>query len=312
MPLPLRRLLGSSGQEDHGVKLGEENPATFYGARIQPLFEGHCVTCHGQNKHKASLRLDSFAAVMRGGKHGPVIKPGDVKGSELFRRITLPPSDDDFMPAENKRPLSASGVKLIETWISSGASRTLAADAIAAAPASSASQTAIAELDFPEVDPNAVSRDRAAFASIMSEVQLRLPNVVEYQSRTSADAVVNASWLGSKFGDDDVAVLAPLTEWIVAADFSGTAITDRSSRTIAAMKKLRHLRMAHTLITDATIQELGSLNHLESLSVFDTQVTASSLSMFARLSKLQHVYVGETRIPPGAAIPSQIKDKLVF
>jgi uncharacterized membrane protein len=160
MPSPLRKLLGASGVDNDGTKRAEESPATFYGARIQPLFEGHCVTCHGQSKHKAGLRLDSYAAAMRGGKHGPVIKPGDLKGSELFHRITLPPSDDDFMPADNKRPLSVNDVKLIEAWISSGASRTLTADAIAAVPANSAPQTTVAELKFPDMDPKAVTRGR--------------------------------------------------------------------------------------------------------------------------------------------------------
>ena len=44
-------------------------------------------------------------ALMRGGKHGPVIKAGNAKGSELFRRVTLPPSDDDAMPAARQAPL---------------------------------------------------------------------------------------------------------------------------------------------------------------------------------------------------------------
>jgi uncharacterized membrane protein len=312
MPLPLRKVLRVSGLENNGVKLAEESPSTFYGARIHPLFEGHCVTCHGQSKHKAGLRLDSYAAAMRGGKHGPVIKPGDLKESELFRRITLPSTDDDFMPADHKRPLSASDVKLIEAWISSGASHTLAADAIAAVPPSSGKQTTIAEVSFPEIDPNAVAKERAASAPIVSQIQLRLPNIVDYRSRTSAEVVVNASWRGSKFGDNDLAALAALSEWIVAADFSGTGITDRSARAIAGMKKLRQLRLAHTAITDNTIQELGSLDQLESLSVFDTRVTASSLATFARLSKLQHIYAGETKIPHGSAIPAQVKDKLVY
>jgi hypothetical protein len=39
---------------------------------------------------------------MRGGKHGAVIKAGDGKGSELFRRISLSPSSDDFMPSEQQ------------------------------------------------------------------------------------------------------------------------------------------------------------------------------------------------------------------
>src|SRR5262249_24196325 len=209
----------------------------------------------------------------------------------------------------NKRPLSISEVKLIQAWISEGASHTLALGAIADIPTS---LTTAAEVIFPEGDPDAIAKERQAFAEILSQVQLRLPNIVEYQSRNSAYVVVNASWRGSKFGDNDVAALAALGQRIIAADFSGTAITDRSARDIAAMKKLRQLRLAHTAITDSTIQELASLDQLESLSIFDTRVTESSLPMFARLAKLRNVYAGETKIPHGAAVPAQIKDKLVF
>jgi uncharacterized membrane protein len=310
LPSRLRTLLGPSSSETSIISV--KDPSAFYDVRIQPLFAGHCVTCHGQSKHKAGLRLDSYALVMHGGKHGPVIKPGDLKGSELFRRVTLPQSDDDFMPADNKRPLSASEVKLIQTWIAEGASRSLRAEVLAALPGNASTETTVAEVTFPATDPAAVARERAAVASILSRVQLRLPNIVEYESRTSADLVVNASWRGAKFGDDELAELAALSPSIVAADFTGTAITDRSARVIAAMKKLRHLRMAHTAITDRTIESLGSLDELESLSVFDTQVTESSLSMFIRLAKLRKVYAGGTKIPQGIAMSSPVREKLVF
>ena len=39
---------------------------------------------------------------MRGAESGEVIKPGNLKESELFRRITLPESDDDVMPSDGK------------------------------------------------------------------------------------------------------------------------------------------------------------------------------------------------------------------
>jgi len=307
MPEPLRRLLEESGTS--AASSAQESTTTFYGARIQPLFEGHCVTCHGPAKHKANLRLDSYAAVMHGGKHGPVIKVGDPKGSELFHRITLPPTDDDFMPAENKRPLSSNDVKMIEVWISSGASRILA---VGAAPAIPSERTTVAEINFPEIDTNSVARDRAALAQLLSKIQLRLPNVVEYQSRSSPDLVINASWLGSKFGDTEIAVLTPLSERIVSADFSNTAITDRSAPALGAMKELRQLRLAHTIISNTTVRELASLDHLELLSIFDTRVDASSLMLLARLPKLQHLYAGQTRIPGDSAIPPQLHGKLVF
>jgi len=310
LPSPLQTLLGPSTSETGVVSV--KDPSSFYDVRIQPLFEGHCITCHGQSKHKAGLRLDSYALVMRGGKHGPVIKPGDLKGSELVRRITLPRSDDDFMPADNKRPLSASDVKLIEMWIAEGASRTLRAEVLAALPGNASTETTVHEVTFPATDPAAVARERTAVSSILGRVQLRLPNVVEYESRTSANLVVNASWQGAKFGDDELAELAALGPSIVTADFSGTAITDRSARVIAAMKKLRNLRMAHTAITDSTIESLGPLDQLELLSVFDTRVTDSSLPMFEHLVSLRKVYAGGTKIPQGIAMSSPVREKLVF
>ena len=123
---------------------------------------------------------------------------------------------------------------------------------------------------------------------------------------------MTASWLGSKFGDDEMKALGPISDRIVAADFSNTAITDRSATALAGMKNLRQLRLMHTNLTDTTIQALGTLEQLESLSVFDTRVTASSLPVLARLPKLRHVYVGNTKITASNDMPSVIRDKIVF
>ncbi len=310
LPSRWQSLLGPSTPETSAVSV--QGPSTFYDVRVQPLFEGHCVTCHGRSKHKAGLRLDSYALAMRGGKHGPVIKPGDLKGSELLRRVSLPQSDDDFMPAGNKRPLSASEVRLLEAWILEGASRTLRAEVLATLPDGGSTEAIVSDVSFPETDQAAVARERTAVASILSQVQLRLPNTVEYESRTSADLVVNASWQGAKFGDQELAELAALSPAIVSADFSGTAITDRSAQLIAAMKKLRHLRLAHTAISDHTIESLGSLDELQSLSIFDTRVTESSLATFTRLAKLRKVYAGGTKISQAIAMASPVREKLVF
>jgi hypothetical protein len=41
--------------------------------------------------------------------------------SELLRRISLDPKDDEFMPAEGKTPLTARQVDIIRWWIGAGA-----------------------------------------------------------------------------------------------------------------------------------------------------------------------------------------------
>jgi uncharacterized membrane protein len=286
-------------------------PNTFYGARIEPIFEARCVTCHGPSKHKANLRLDSYRALMRGGKDGPVILAGNLKGSDLFRRITLPPSHDDFMPKQGNRPLSSDQVKVIELWIGAGASATQPVEAIKDAPAGSVSPP-VAEVAFEEIDLAAVTKLRAGMVPAVAQFQKQFPNILEYESRGSANLYLNASLLGAKFGDSDLAALAPLAEHITVADFSRAAITDRSATAIAAMKHLRVLRLMHTGITDTTVQGLGSLDQLEALNVFDTRVTPAALPAIARLPRLAHCYVGQTAIPPGIAVPQPLAGKLVF
>ena len=139
------------------------------------------------------------------------------------------------MPKEGKRPLSVDQVKLIELWIDAGASGTLPVDAIKDAPGGSASP-AVAEVTFEAIDADAVTRMRAGIAPAVAQLQKQFPNILDYESRGSANLFLNASILGAKFGDNDLAAFAPIAEYITVADFSRTAITDRSVIAIAAMK----------------------------------------------------------------------------
>ena len=309
MPAPLAGLLGVSNPLEAPTNSRYGGRGTFYGAHIQPIFAQHCVTCHGRNKHKANLRLDSFEAVMRGGKHGAAIKAGDAKSSEILRRVSLASSDNDFMPPE-RSPLSPAEIKLIEAWVTSGASGT--------APAGAINNVAVNDLKapvqvtFPDIDPVSVEKQRASLEPVVAKLQQQLPNVVEYQSRGTSDLAVNAGWFKSQFGDSQLAALSPLAEHIVAADFSGTSITDRSANGIGAMKRLRVLRLMHTRITDSGVQALASLSELETLNLFDTRVTSTSLDVLARLPGLKHIYVGQTKIPAGGSVPDTLKQKLVF
>lgn len=309
MPIALRHALGvpSGGS----ASLSVVDAKTFYGARVHPIFAARCVSCHGAGTHKGNFRLDNYKALMRGGKDGPVVRAGNVQGSDLFRRITLPLGHDDFMPKEGKRPLSSDQVQVIGLWIGWGASDTLPVDAIKDAPAGSASPT-VADVIFEEIDPAAVTKVRAADALAVAQLQKQFPNILDYESRGSADLHLNASMLGLKFGDSDLAAFAPLAEHITVADFSRTAITDRSASSIAAMKRLRVLRLMNTGITDATVLRLGSLDQLESLNVYGTPVTSAALPAIAKLPKLAHLYAGETAIPPGTSVPSVLAGKIAF
>ncbi len=54
-----------------------------YEKNIRPLFEASCFRCHGQQRQRGGLRLDSLEAALKGGEDGKVITPGDSKASPL-------------------------------------------------------------------------------------------------------------------------------------------------------------------------------------------------------------------------------------
>jgi len=237
------------------------------------------------------------------------VKAGDLNHSELFQRVSFALGSEKIMPPQGKPPLSADQIKLIELWISAGAPPNLAANAIQGAPAAA---RPAAEVTFLEMDDAAVDKQRAPFAAALAELEKRYPDSIEYESRGSAKLAINASLMGGRFGDDDLAQLKPLYGQFVAADFSNTAITDRSASNLAAMKHLRMLRLMHAKITDATVLALGGLNELESLNVFGTEITPAALKAAEHMPDLQHLYAGETNITTNTSLPDALKGKVQF
>lgn len=244
-------------------------PGSFYAARVAPLFQDHCVGCHGPARAKAGLRLDSFAALMLGSRHGAVIRAGDPGHSELVSRISLPSSDDRAMPPSGKTPLTDDEVTVIRLWVGAGASGSVAT--VKGAP------KLVKPVIIPASDPAQVARQRAALAAAVSRLQQQLPGVVAYESRGSADLDINASVMGARFGDRELALLAPLSARIVVADFSRTAITDSSAPALAAMTALQSLRLSDTKITDTLVRALAPLKKLRALTVTGTKVTDGAL-----------------------------------
>jgi hypothetical protein len=92
-----------------------------YAKDIKPIFEKTCFKCHGEEKQKGKLRLDSLAAVKKGGEDGEVIIVGKSEKSMLIHSVSgVDP--DEIMPPEGKGdPLSKEQIGLIRAWIDQGA-----------------------------------------------------------------------------------------------------------------------------------------------------------------------------------------------
>lgn len=55
---------------------------------IRPLFEASCFGCHGAERQKGGLRLDSLEAVLKGSEDGKVLVVGKSKESSLVIAVS--------------------------------------------------------------------------------------------------------------------------------------------------------------------------------------------------------------------------------
>jgi len=87
---------------------------------ILPILNRRCVECHGKDKQKGKLRLDSFAEFSKGADGEKIVIAGKPGESHFISRVLLPDSDDERMPPKGNR-LHKSVADLFARWVEQGA-----------------------------------------------------------------------------------------------------------------------------------------------------------------------------------------------
>jgi mono/diheme cytochrome c family protein len=89
---------------------------------VKPILAKNCVACHGPDKQRSSLRLDTAAALLRGGNLGAAVVPGKSLESLLIKAVTgANEKEIAAMPPPNKPRLTATEVAALRAWIDAGA-----------------------------------------------------------------------------------------------------------------------------------------------------------------------------------------------
>jgi hypothetical protein len=96
---------------------GDPSAPEFFEKEVRPLLAHRCQTCHGASKSKGDLRLDSRAAILKGGNTGPAIVPGKPEESLLIDAINY--GELYQMPPKSK--LDAREVAILTRWVALGA-----------------------------------------------------------------------------------------------------------------------------------------------------------------------------------------------
>jgi hypothetical protein len=266
---------------------GAKAEPSFYEARVGPILEHHCVTCHGPEKSKAKLRLDSFEHLKRGSENGEIVIGGNVEDSELFYRIALPETHEDVMPSDGKPLLSAAEIKVIELWIKAGASPIAAVSAFPDAPALKRQPAPVVPL----------TADWQPLVAQIRALEKELGVKLAPRSLVATDGLVlRTASAPSRCDDAALATLEPIAAYIVEAELARTKVTDAGLVAIARWENLRSLDLTRTAVTSRGLTQLASLKKLERLNLTSTGVDDAGIQALREIPALQRLWVFETRV----------------
>src|SRR5262245_17687445 len=119
----------------------------FFESKIRPVLANNCYTCH-TGAQSGGLRLDSRDAILKGGKSGPAVVPGDPQKSLLIQ-VTNHSHASIKMPPGDK--LEEVELNDLSKWVASGA--VWPASAAPAAPSGPGYQITAAQRAFWSFQP---------------------------------------------------------------------------------------------------------------------------------------------------------------
>src|SRR5215510_13901693 len=120
----MKKLIVISGMVGVAAWLNGAEAKIDFGKDIQSIFEKSCIKCHGPEKQKGKLRLDTLEAVLKGGEDGKVVQAGKSADSLLVQNVAQIGDEDLYMPPPDNKdkipPLTKEQIGLIRAWIDQG------------------------------------------------------------------------------------------------------------------------------------------------------------------------------------------------
>src|SRR3954454_17768055 len=100
-----------------GVSALAQTPADLFESKVRPLLATQCYACH-TNSQLGGLRLDSREAMLKGGKSGAALVPGDPDKSLLIRAVR---QTDAALKMPMGGKLKDAEIEDLVTWVKAGA-----------------------------------------------------------------------------------------------------------------------------------------------------------------------------------------------
>jgi hypothetical protein len=289
--------------------IGSAGPdSVLFKDAVTPILNAKCVSCHGPDKQKGKLRLDSVDAILKG-SDGENVIPGKVEDSLLTHRILLPGDDDEHMPPTDETQLTKEEVEVLKFWVASGAKTDAkiadlkpasevakAIDLVIANPPKASGATAAK----PAVDPKVAEANAKAAAEVIAKVEKEGASLMAIAQDTP-DLRFSALNVAKDYADKNLETLKPVAAQIKWMDLARTQVTDAGLASVATMKNLTRLHLENTKVGDAGLDQVKGLASLEYLNLYGTAVTDAGIAKLSGLKNLKKLFVWQTKVTDDGA-----------
>jgi cytochrome c len=94
-----------------------------FGTDVEPILEKNCLECHvpgGPGFEASGFDMSNYEALMKGGKYGAFVNPGDPQGSNLMVLVEGRAHPSIRMP-HGRGKLDDREIEVLKVWIQEGA-----------------------------------------------------------------------------------------------------------------------------------------------------------------------------------------------
>ena len=269
-----------------------------FDALVIPILEDKCMACHGVERAKGKLKMNTYAALLKGGSKGACLLPGDSAGSLMIQRINLPLDDDKRMPPADKEQLSSDEAAFLDWWVSSALSEEQSIESISFPVEQQTYVQSIIGDDPVAIQARSAKARSKDLLLRYADFQTRYPGLL-VQS-VVGEALFELS-SASLMGYDEThvrAALEPLVDSLIRIDwnrrqldaawaklFSTAAIVEvlniSDSRfseedlllLLSAMPELKKLNLTGTGFADEHVDSIGAHSNIETIVLTGTELS---------------------------------------
>lgn len=265
--------------------------AVVYTNVIKPILEQKCTSCHNPEKLKGELILTDPQSIMKGGKSGKLLVPGNPQMSLLLQRVHLPMEEKKHMPPSGKAQLTLQEISLLTLWVKQKAdfqkklTDLPASDSLRMlATAFLQPHTQEEEYDFPVADEDKVKALNTDYRTILPFAR---------ESPALAVNIYNAAAYNVSQLDE----LGDIRKQVISLNLNKMPVKDADLKTIAKFENLRKLDLNFTDVSAAGLKELSGLKHLQNLTLSGTKLGLNDLKgLLPQLKSVKTVAVWDTKL----------------